>query len=307
MSFKITVLGSNSALPSEERYCSAHVINLHERFFLVDCGEGTQIRLRKFRIRYSQINHIFISHLHGDHYFGLFGLISSYTMLGRKSDLHIYSPGNLEKRIFSVLSKSEIGFQIFFHRIETDQLFPLYESKSSTISCFPLKHRIETYGFIFQEKAKLKNIKKELIQHYQIGIKDILSIKQGNDFMCDSGLIKNSELTYPSHKARTYVYCSDTAFAPEIVDYISNADLLYHEATFAEDLKETAIQTLHSTGRDAGTIAKDANIKTLLIGHFSSRYKTQEIILREAREVFENTIAVTDGDCFEIHQERESE
>jgi ribonuclease Z len=307
MSFSVTVLGSNSALPSEIRFCSAHVINIHERFFLVDCGEGTQIQLRKYRIKYSQINHIFISHLHGDHFFGLFGLISSYTMLGRKSDLHIYSPGTLEQRVYSVIQKKEVGFQLFFHRIETTEFTPLYETKSLVVSCFPLNHRIETYGFLFKEKIKTRNIKKEYIEKLGLGIKDILSIKEGHDLETESGLLKNSELTYPPYKARSYAYCSDTAYDERIVPYISGVDLLYHEATFAEDLKETASLTKHSTGLEAAKIAYAAKVGRLLIGHFSSRYKTPDSILKESLTVFENTGAVNDGDIFEVSLERETE
>ncbi len=308
MSFKITVLGSNSALPSQERFCSAQVINLHERFFLVDCGEGTQIQLRKFKIKYSQINHIFISHLHGDHFFGIFGLISSYSMLGRKNDLHVYASGNIEKKIYSVLKKNEVGFNIFFYRIETDRLFTLYETKSIVISCFPLKHRIETYGFLFKEKSKERNIKKKYITDLQLSIKDILSIKAGNDFITQAGdTVKNSSLTHLPFNSRSYAYCSDTAYYKPVSGYVKGVDILYHEATFADDLKETAAVTQHSTGMEAAGIAKSANVGKLLLGHFSSRYKSPDIILKEARSIFANTFAVNDGDIFEIPLEREKD
>jgi ribonuclease Z len=307
MSFKITVLGSNSALPSQERFCSAHVVNIHERFFLIDCGEGTQIQMRKFKIKYAQINHIFISHLHGDHFFGIFGLISSYTMLGRKNDLHIYSPGHLEKKIFSIIKKKEVGYTLFFHRIETSKIFPLYETKSLIISCFPLKHRIETYGFLFQEKARARNLKKECVDEFQLGIKDILNIKDGKDHIGELGLIKNSDLTYPPFKARSYAYCSDTAYDERLPQILHDIDILYHEATFAQDLKETAAITQHSTGEEAATIARSVGAGKLLLGHFSTRYKTAERILLEARHIFENTVVVNDGDIFEIPLERVKE
>lgn len=301
MSFKITILGSSSALPSYKKFPSAHVINIHERFFLTDCGEGTQIRIRQFKIKASKINHIFISHLHGDHFFGIFGLISSFNLLGRKNDLHIYSPGDLKKIIFTVIKKTDLNFNIFFHRLHTDKKETVYESKSLKISYFPLNHRIETYGFLFEEKPKEKNIRKELIDKYDLKISDILKIKKGADFRNTQGTtIFNKDLTLPEQKIRSYAYCSDTVFEPKIIPYINNVDILYHEATFTEELKETAEITKHSTASDAATIALNANAKKLLIGHFSSRYKNEKIILSEAVKIFPNTFIAEDGLTFDI-------
>ncbi|MCD4792441.1 MAG: ribonuclease Z [Bacteroidales bacterium] len=308
MSFEITVLGSSSALPTSKKFPSAHVVNIHERFFLIDCGEGTQIQLRKFKISFSKINHIFITHLHGDHFFGIWGVISTFNLLGRKNDLHIYSPGNLEKKVYSVINKIEIGFNIFFHRISHENKKIIYETKSIEVSAFPLDHRIETYGYFLKEKPKERNIKKEAIVKYNLGIKDILNIKQGKNFTTKEGeLIKNSKLSYPPYKARSYAYCSDTKYFEETIPYIKNTDVLYHEATFAKDLQETADITKHSTSEDAGTIALKANVKKLLIGHFSTRYKDTDIILEEAKKIFPNTLAVNDGDVFSIALEREKE
>ncbi len=301
MSFKITILGSSSALPSYKKFPSAHVINIHERFFLTDCGEGTQIRIRQYKIKASKINHIFISHLHGDHFFGIFGLISSFNLLGRKNDLHIFSPGDLEKMVYTVIKKNDLNFNIFFHRLSTDTKTSIYESKSIKISCFPLNHRIETYGFLFEEKQKEKNIKKEMIQKNNLKISDIIKIKKGEDFITGDGtIIPNNMLTLPRQETRSYAYCSDTVFAPEIIPYIKNADILYHEATFAEDLKETAEITKHSTASDAATIALKANVKKLIIGHFSSRYKDTNQILSEAKNIFPDTFIAEDGTTFEI-------
>ncbi len=308
MSFEITVLGSSSALPTSKKFSSAHVVNIHERFFLIDCGEGTQIQLRKFRISFSKINHIFITHLHGDHFFGIFGLVSSFSLLGRTNDLHIYSPGDLKKIVYSVIKKKEIPYNIFFHRLNYSDKSIIYESKSIKISCFPLNHRIESYGFKFEEKPKQRNIIKEMIQKYDLSVKDILQIKDGKNHITEEGkIIPNKELSIAPYKARSYAYCSDTMYYEDIISHIKKIDILYHEATFAEDLKEVAEQTKHSTSADAATIARKAKAGTLLIGHFSSRYKSYELILNEAKAIFKNTIAVNDGDVFSIALEREKE
>ncbi len=301
MSFKITILGSSSALPSFKKFPSAHVINIHERFFLVDCGEGTQIRIRQFKIKTSKINHIFITHLHGDHFFGIFGLISSFNLLGRKNDLHIYSPGDLEKMVYTVLKKNDLNFKLFFHRLSTDKKETVYESKSIKISCFPLNHRIETYGYLFEEKKKEKNIRKEAIQKYNLTIKDIIKIKTGDDLILEDGkTLSNKNLTLPEQKTRSYAYCSDTAFEPKIIPYIKGVNLLYHEATFTKDLKETAQITKHSTASDAAKIASKAKAEKLIIGHFSSRYKDETIILSEAKTIFTDTQIAEDGVTFTI-------
>ncbi len=301
MSFEITILGSSSALPSYKKFPSAHVINIHERFFLTDCGEGTQIRIRQYKVKASKINHIFISHLHGDHFFGIFGLISSFNLLGRKNDLHIYAPGDLQKIVYTVIKKNDLNFNIFFHKLNTEKKETCYESKSIKISYFPLNHRIETYGFLFEEKKKEKNIKKELISKYKLSISDILNIKKGKDYLTEKGeKIPNKELTLPDRKPRSYAYCSDTVFEPKIIPFIKNADILYHEATFTEELKETAKITKHSTASDAATIALKANVKKLIIGHFSSRYKDNNQILSEAKNIFPNTFIAEDGLTFDI-------
>ncbi len=296
MSFKITILGSSSALPTSKRFPSAHVVNIHERFFLIDCGEGTQIQLRKFKISFAKISHIFITHLHGDHFFGIFGVISTFNLLGRKNDIHIYSPGNLEKKVYSVINKKEIGFNIFFHRLSHENSEIIYETKNIEISAFPLDHRIETYAYLFKEKPKERNIKKEAIKEYNLSIKDILSIKKGNDFITKSGgHIENSKLSIPPYKPRAYAYCSDTKYKESIIKYLKNIDILYHEATFARDLYETAKITMHSTSEDAAKIALKANVKKLIIGHFSTRYKNTDIILKEAKAIFPKTQEANDG------------
>ncbi len=307
MTFSVTVLGSSSALPTSSRYPTAHLLNANERFFLIDCGEGTQIQLRKFKFRLLKINHIFISHLHGDHYFGLFGLLSSLSLLGRTNDLHIFAHSDLEDILNFQFKYYDLGFKLVFHPIKNNFAGILFEDKQLIVSTFPLKHRITSNGFIFQEKQKDKNLIKEMVQFYQLGIKDILKIKQGEDFVDKEGrLIPNSRLTIPSYKPRSYAFCSDTAFAPSIVKHIHGVDLLYHESTFTDALIKRAEETGHSTARQAAEIAKMANVKKLLLGHFSARYKDLSIFKNEAIEVFDNSEIVNEGQTYEIELQRDN-
>ncbi|MEN8120596.1 MAG: ribonuclease Z [Bacteroidota bacterium] len=305
MTFSVTILGSSSALPTSNRFSTAHLFNSNERFFLIDCGEGTQIQLRRFRLRFSIINHIFISHLHGDHYFGLFGLISTFALLGRKADLHIYAHAGLEKMIECQFPDNNINYNIVFHKITPQKEVVLYEDKQLIVSTFPLKHRIPANGFLFKEKERELNLRKDVISKYNLSIKDIQSIKKGNDYLWeDEKIIKNKQLTFPPYQSRSYAFCSDSAYYPKIVEYIKNVDLLYHEATFAEDMKEMAKKSTHSTAKQAAQIADKANVGKLLIGHFSSRYKNEKLIENEAKEVFENTEAVIEGNTYGIELKR---
>jgi ribonuclease Z len=301
MSFKITVLGSNSALPTSNGFPSAHVVNIHEHFFLVDCGEGTQIQLRKHKFNFNRIDSIFISHLHGDHFFGIFGLISTLSLLGRLKDLHIYSHENLKNIIFSVIDFHTINYKIIFHNLNYNNSEIIFENKSISIKSFPLKHRIETCGFLFSEKEKLKKIKKESIQKYQLGVIDILKIKAGMDFCNENGeIIPNSELTEMPVKPCSYAYCSDTEYFEPIAEEIKNVDLLYHEATFEASGKDLAKKTGHSTTIDAATIAKKAEAGKLIIGHFSTRYKNYDKLVAEARTIFPETYHANTDSVFEI-------
>ncbi len=305
MTFSVTILGSSSALPTSKRFPTAHLFNSNERFFLIDCGEGTQIQLRRFHLKFSKINHIFISHLHGDHFFGLFGLISSFSLLGRKIDLHIYAHKGLKEMIKCQFPDEYLNFQLVFHLIPVNKSVLLYEDKSLTVTSLPLKHRIPASGFLFKEKERELNLRKDVVSYYNLSIKDILKIKKGNDYVKeDKTVVKNSRLTHPPYKPRTYAFCSDTAYYPKLVEYIKNIDLLYHEATFAEDMKELAKETKHSTGKQAAEIAQKANVDKLLIGHFSSRYKDERFIEKEAKEVFENTEAVVEGKTYEIEMKK---
>jgi ribonuclease Z len=298
MSFSVTILGSSSALPTSNRNLTAHLLNVDERFFLIDCGEGTQLQLRKYKAKFSRLNHIFITHLHGDHVFGLPGLISTLNLLGRKNDLHIYTHPHLEKLLSQYLSYffANLDFSIIYHPLNLASYQLIYEDNKVEVYSFPLKHRIPTCGFLFKEKQKLKNIRKEMIDYYNIPLKEIAGIKDGKDFITESGdIILNDRLTIEPPSSKKFAFCSDTAFNIEILPYIKQADLLYHEATFSEEDKERAIETLHSTAKDAATIAQMANVKKLIIGHFSARYKDISSLLEDARSIFPNTEAAEDG------------
>jgi ribonuclease Z len=298
MSFTVTILGSSSALPTSNRNLTAHVLNVDERFFLIDCGEGTQLQLRKFKAKLGRLNHIFISHLHGDHVFGLPGLISSFNLLGRTQTLHIYAHPDLEKILKQFLSYFfvKFEFEIVYHPLNTKHFEQIYEDNKITVSSFPLKHRIPTCGFVFREKDRLKNIRKDAIAYYQIPVREIPQIKKGEDFITTEGLlISNEKLTLDTHPAKSYAFCSDTAYLENIIPYISNVDLLYHEATYAEEDTARASETLHSTSVDAASIALKSNAKKLIIGHFSARYKDETPLVMQARKIFPNTEAAEEG------------
>lgn len=298
MTFALSILGSSSALPTAKRFPTAHVLNVHERFFLIDCGEGAQIQLRKQKIRLGKIHHIFISHLHGDHYFGLFGLLSSLSLLGRDTDIHIYAPEGLEKLINCQFGHSghQLLFNVAHHPLSGKGQELIYEDSSMTVSTIPLKHNVPACGFLFREKQKLRNIIKEKIIQYDIPINRMVSIKEGADLILENGVvIPNSELTTDPPPPRSYAYCSDTLYNEEIIPLIRGVDLLYHEATFAADRKERAPETYHSTAAQAATIALKANVKQLVIGHFSARYKDITPLLDEAKSIFANTAAAEDG------------
>jgi len=307
VTFSVTVLGSSSAMPTSTRFPSAHVLNAHERFFLIDCAEGTQIQLRRMHINMSKINHIFISHLHGDHTLGLVGLISTFNLIGRKSDLHIYAHKELEKNLWDNINffVDELNFKIVFHSIAPNKHQVIYEDRRITVESLPLKHRIPSTGFLFKEKSPLPNIRKELIEKYSLSLAEICAIKNGSDLTAADGrIIHNSDLTYNSTAPRSYAYCSDTLYRQKLAAYIKEVDLLYHEATFASEDEKLAKLTGHSTAAQAATIAYKSGAKKLIIGHFSSRYKSISPLVEEAKAIFENTVGAEDGLVFEIPMKR---
>jgi len=303
MPFELTILGSSSATPTSERYPTAQVLNALGRFFLIDCGEGTQIQIRRQKIGFSKIQHIFISHLHGDHFYGLIGMISTFNLLGLKKDIHIYSPSQLKDIIQPQLEflKAGLQFNIVFHPLNFKKPQVIYSDKKVEVISFPLKHSINTCGFLFRELPREANIKKEYVKKYNIPIPEIIKIKRGAGFQTSEGeFIPHEELTTPPPRPRSYAFCSDTAFYPPVAETIYGVDLLYHEATFTEELKEWAKNTYHSTAREAAEIAKMANARQLILGHFSARYKNVSPFLEEAREIFPKTEAAEDGSTYKI-------
>jgi ribonuclease Z len=300
---KLTILGSSSALPTSGRYPSAHVLNAHERLFLIDCGEGTQMQLRKCRIKFGKINNIFISHLHGDHIFGLYGLLSTFNLMGRENPLHIFAPGNYNLMLNSHLKDFDINlnFEIEFTPLEGNDPVKIYDDKYISVTSFPLKHRVKAYGFIFREKPADRNIIKESIAKYKIPFVRIPAIKKGEDYTTDDGtVIKNSELTVDPPAPLSYAYCSDTMYFNRLAGFIRDVDVLYHEATFDSSLDDLAKTTGHSTTVDAAKTACNANVKKLIIGHFSARYDDISPLVEEARSVFRETIPAVDGTTYDI-------
>jgi ribonuclease Z len=296
--FELLILGSSAATPTSERNPSSQLLNIAERYFLIDCGESTQIQLRKFKAKFQSIDHIFISHMHGDHFFGLPGLLSSMHLLGRRQKLRIYCPKELKDIIdlINKVSDTHLSYSIEWIFTSGEGMNLLFEDSKVQVYSFPLRHRILCTGFLFKEKPLPKNIDKEKLEEYKVSVADILRLKAGKDVHDENGnLVKNSELTIEPPSPRSYAYCSDTIFNEEIVEYIKNVDLLYHESTFLEDNVERAKKTFHSTARQAAEIARLADAGKLLLGHFSVRYGELEQFVNEAMEVFNNCDICQDG------------
>lgn len=301
--FELLILGSSSASPTSERNPSAQLLNVAERYFLIDCGEGTQMQLRRFKARFQSIDHIFISHLHGDHFFGLPGLLSSMHLLGRTQDITIYCPKPLKGILDLMNAASDTLFNYKVHWVFTTNtgLELLFQDDKVEVFSFPLKHRIFCTGFLFREKPLLRNVRKEKLEELNISTADILNLKKGADVVNKDGvLIKNSEVTIEPPQGRVYAYCSDTIFHPALCEYIKDADLLYHESTFLDDQLERAKKTYHSTAKQAAEIASKSGAKKLLLGHYSARYGNLEEFLVQANEVFNNCELAIDGKKIKI-------
>ena len=296
--FEVTVLGCGSALPTVKHNGSGMVVNIREKYFLVDCAEGTQVELRRNHIHLNRLFNVFITHLHGDHCFGLMGLISTLGLLGRTAPLHVYGPQDIETLYQPLIDYHCNGmtYEVVFHPIDTHQNICIYEDKSLQVFSIPLKHRIRCCGYYFKEKELSRHILKEAIEKYNIPISQINNVKAGLDYVMPNGqIIKNEVLTTPPSPARSFAYCSDTVFRPEIAKMMKGVDLLYHEATFAESEKLLCSKVYHSTAKQAAEIARLAGAKQLMLGHYSSRYNDETILQKEAAEVFENTILAKEG------------
>ena len=296
--FEIHILGCGSALPTTRHNASSQVIKIGNKQFMIDCGEGTQLQLRRRHIHFSFINHIFISHLHGDHCFGLIGLISTFGLLGRTAPLHIYADAMLEKVMKPQLDFfcKDIKFPLFFHSIDARKHCVIFEDNSITVETLPLNHRMPCCGFLFKEKPKRRHLIGDIANFYNIPTYQRQNIKDGADFITPEGeIIPNSRLTKDADPSRSYAYCSDTRPCPDICEHLKGVDLLYHEATFAESEKERAKITYHSTASEAAEIAQKAEVKRLLLGHYSSRYDDDEQLLNEACEIFPDSICANEG------------
>lgn len=295
----VTILGNNSAVPSHNRHPSAQVLQIAEHLILIDCGEGTQMQMNFYKIKKSRINHIFISHLHGDHYFGLIGLINSLALNNRLNDLHIYGPEKLKPIIEMQMdvAGSALPFQLYFHSLKKEEI--LLEDKKFSVECFQVNHRIECWGFLFREKKNLRKINVEQIKIYEVPKSFYENLHRGEDYLDENNeLIKNEILTTPAELPKSYAYCADTAFYEPIAEKIKGVDLVYHESTYLSDLEKKAADRFHSTSTQAATIAQKAGVKRLLLGHFSSMYNTLEKFKEEACEIFENTEIAEEGTCY---------
>ncbi|HEY5590730.1 MAG TPA: ribonuclease Z [Paludibacter sp.] len=303
MKASLTILGCGSALPTRKNFPSAQLLEIRDKQFLIDCGEGTQIRMRQMGMKTNRLGHIFISHLHGDHCFGLIGLISSFGMLNRTADLHIHAQADLEKimEVQLLYFCADLQYNVIFHTIDPRKHELIFEDRSVQVFSIPLKHRVPCCGFLFEEKLRDRHIIREMIDFYHIPTWRIPKIKQGEDFTTEEGeIISNALLTTPPELPKRFAYCSDTAYTEKIIPIIEGVDCLFHEATFMDDELLRAKETQHCTARQAGEIALKANVKKLIIGHYSARYIHQNDILEEAKAVFENTVLGEDLTVYEI-------
>ena len=303
MSFEVTILGTGSALPTKGRFLSAQVVNYEENFFLIDCGEGTQMQLRKYKVSLNRIASIFISHLHADHYLGLPGLLSSMDLLGRTAPLTLYCPKGLDEflEVNFRISHSRPRFPIHWSFTDPSNPQRIKETHKLEVFSFPLRHRVHCTGFWFKEKATEKKFNKKFLQKYFLTPDEIVAIKKGGDYTAPDGThYPNSELTLPPIRPRSFAYCSDTSYIEELGDFLAGTDLIYHEATFAGDMQERANATGHSTTLDAARVAAKAGAGKLIIGHFSSRYRDAEVLAAEARTIFPNTEKAEEGQVFRV-------
>lgn len=301
--FRVHILGCGSALPTLKHNATAQIVELRGKLFMVDCGEGTQISLRRSHIAFTKVQAVFISHLHGDHCFGLMGMISTFGMLGRTSPLHIYAPAALGSLLGELLDAFCTGleFQVVFHAVDTTKRQVIYDDKSLTVESLPLEHRVPCCGFLFREKPTLPHIRREMIDFYQVPVSQIQRIKGGADWTtADGTVVPHARLTRPAEPPRSYAFCSDTRYMPQLAESLEGVDLLYHESTYDNANEERAAKYFHSTAAQAAMVARDAHVGRLLLGHYSARYENEQQMLAEAREVFPNTDLSNEGLVFDV-------
>ena len=304
MSITLTILGCHSATPRINAFPTSQYLEINNSHFLIDCGEGTQRQMRKYKVGFSKINHIFISHLHGDHFYGLVGLLSTYGILNREKELHIYGPKGIKEVTLLQLkiSQSHAKYKMIFHELTSRKSELIFENDKVSVSTIPLNHRVYTNGYLFKEKEKARKLNMLNISGYsEIGKADYLNLKAGRDFTLASGdIVPNTKLTLNPPKPLSFAFCSDTSYKPDIIPIIKNADLLYHEATFLSDREDLAKKTKHATSKQAAQIAKDADVNKLVIGHYSGRYKDISLFKKEATETFKNTELAEPGKVFYV-------
>lgn len=300
---KLTILGCYSATPRTFTNPTSQVLEIRKHLFLIDCGEGTQVQLRKYKVKFSRIKHIFISHLHGDHFFGLPGLISTFRLLGRESELHIYGPKGIKEAVTLLLKLGDswTNYPLFFHELDSSKSETLFEDDEVSVKTIPLDHRVYTNGFLFKEKPAARKLDIEAVKEHQIDRSQYHNIKNGKNGVAKNGTeIPNVDLTEDPPKPKSYAFCSDTAYNETIIPIIENVELLYHESTFLESEAHLCSKTKHSTAKQAAIIAKKATVGTLILGHYSTRYKSLDLFKEEALEVFDNVELADDGKSFNI-------
>jgi ribonuclease Z len=303
MAFSVTILGSGAAIPTTDRNPTAQLVEIRNQLLLLDCGEGTQMQLRKSGVRIQKISHIFISHLHGDHYFGLIGLLNTLHLFGRAHELHLHGIRPLKELIDLQLSLggTTLSYPLIFHSFQTEKPELIFTDHNFSVSTIPLNHRVPTCGFLITEKPEKRKIRKDFLKSARVPVEYFERIKNGEDYIDDKGIIHSNQLiTSDPPPVKSYAYCTDTAYHEPIIPIIKDCDLLYHEATFMEDKAADALAKFHSTARLAATIALKANVKKLIIGHFSARYNDAEGLLKEAQEVFPETVPAEDGITFQV-------
>ncbi|WP_339920055.1 ribonuclease Z [uncultured Flavobacterium sp.] len=300
---KLTILGCYAATPRTFTNPTSQILEIKNRLFLIDCGEGTQVQLRKNKIRFSKINHIFISHLHGDHFFGLIGLVSTFTLLNRNTDLHIYGPKGIKEiiKLQLRLANSWTNYGLYFHELESNESEIIFEDDKVIVKTIPLQHRIYTNGFLFEEKMDTRKLNTDAVQNYEIDKCYYQNIKNGKDITFDDGrVIENEKLTFDPTPPKSYAFCSDTAYNEAIIPIINGVDVLYHESTFLESEETLAGKTMHSTAKEAATIALKANVKQLVLGHYSTRYENISLFKEEAETIFPEVLLADDGRSFDF-------